>query len=215
MHAGSLEHLTPIFMTTHYFVMLTVNIVLTTGINATIDYFMNRDKAPYYALSSATIVNMLLFCIIVSLIIFAGSGGPVHKRIREGQASPVTRRALCDTCFKRVILFSLQEPNWRRRVWLFPWNVIFFPGIPLAIVLSLMCLFASGFSSFGKADACEVSEAANVIVMASWKAVGAGIIFTMAYAAAHNEEQEEIADAVQLIAPLAADGESHPYQNAA
>jgi len=74
-----------------------------------------------------------------------------------------------------------------------------FPGLFLVIMVAVLCMFATGFKSLGSTNACEVSEATNVIVIESWKAAGMFIIFTMNYAAAHNEEQPEVADAFVAI----------------
>lgn len=74
-----------------------------------------------------------------------------------------------------------------------------FPGLFLVIVVSVLCMFATGFKSLGSTDACEVNEATNIIVIVSWKAAGMFIIFTMNYAAAHNEEQPELADVMNPL----------------
>lgn len=208
----SSDELSPIFFTPHYFVMLTINVVLCVTINGVIDYFVNRDKAAFYVMNGANAINMIIFSLILSLISFAG-GGAVHKRILEGKAMPVTRRALCDTCFKKVICFSMQEPSWKKRIFLFMWNAFLFPGVFLALAVSLLCMFATGFSSLGQTDSCPVSEAANIVVIECWKAVGAAILFSMSYAAAHNEEQPELAGVTNPIMASAL-GENDIYASA-
>lgn len=195
---GSLETLSPIFFDSFYVCLLVINLVLCCAINGVIDYFVNKDHGPWHVVSSSNIFNMLVFAFILSVLTFFGSG-TIHKRIKEGKSPTVTRRALCDTCFKKVICFSMQEPNWKKRFCLFIWNCLLFPGVFLGVFVSLMCMFATGFKSLGQADACEVSEAANIVVIESWKAVGMFIVFTMNFASSHNEEQPEVAEVVNPL----------------
>jgi hypothetical protein len=195
--SGSLDELMPLFMQSHYWIMLTINVVVCIGLNVGLDIWANSNAGPkYYVVSPGNIGNMLLFSFVVSFFTF-WNAGVQHKRILAGEAVPVTRRALTNNFFWRVFLFSAQEPSWKKRLFLYCWEGLLFPGVFLIISVSLLCMFATGFSSLGSADACEVSEAVNIVVIESWKVVGTVIIFTSMYAASHNEEQPEIADAVQ------------------
>lgn len=203
---GSLDELTPLFFQPHFFIWLGINLIICIGINIGLDIWAmsNQSGSKYYVISGSNIANMLIFSIIVSFFMFWNAKRQ-HDRIKAGEASPVTRRALCDNCFKKVICFSMQEPIWKKRIWLFMWNAFLFPGVFTVMAMSLLCMAATGFDSLGKAEACEVSAPVNIVVIECWKAVGLTIVFSMMYASSHNEEQPELAD---VINPLIMNGDS-------
>lgn len=190
----SINRVAPVFFTAHFLITLVITIVLTCGINAIIDYFMNRDKAPYDLINKNTAPNVLIFCLIIGLLAFFG-GGEVHKRIKAGKAEPVRRFALQDNFVKRFIFFPISEPNWKCRLPLFLWWCVMVPGVVILIALYLFCWISKGFGEMHTND-CTCTLAEFVIWTELWKGFGASVITAVNYAAAHNDEQKELQESL-------------------
>lgn len=180
----------PIFFTGFFWIMLAINTILTVGINMGIDYGMNKNKSPpVQVIAAGSIVEVIIFTEIVSLCVFFGSG-EIHKRIRNRQLRPVTRGALCDSLFKRIVLFSISEPNWKSRLPKFMVQVLFVPGLFVTVLCWMFCWMANDF----KSGPCSGTVWDLVGWNMAWKGVTVIMLFTMNFAAAHNDETPELHD---------------------
>lgn len=180
----------PVYYTRHFFLTLLINAVITVLINGIIDYFSNKGHA-LALVGSATMINVCIFCFIMSFLSFAGSGD-IHKRIRKGMVSPVTADALRDNKFKRWYLFPIAHASWKKRLplWIL-WCVVFL-GVPIFFCVFLFCWASRGFAPMHGEECKTGSLWVYVAWTETWKCVTVSVMHTVNYAAAHNDEQSEL-----------------------
>ena len=193
----------PVFTHKFFWIMMTISVVLTGGINYGIDYGMHKnDDLPIHAADGNLLVNIVIFIIIVGLCMFFGSGG-IHSRIKENLQPPISQVVLCDTLFKRVMFFSWPVPSWKDRLPRFICQIIFFPGVAIVILTYILCWFASDREGVSYCEG-DVYFLCNFNLI--WKMITCAILFTLNYVAAHNDAQPELAGGVYtpLVDPHAA-----------
>lgn len=204
--ASPLRVVAPIFFSTHFFLLLVVTVALTVVINGVIDYFMYRNKPPWFVVDGLnTIATVMLFNVIVGILLFF-SAKDIQKRVREGVSPPVDQRALRGGLGTRILFFSLCLPNWKTRLPMFLLNVCWFPGVPMLIAMGFFCWCAINFQPLGAQNCPATSIMEYVIWTELWKGISVGIVFAMNYAAAHNDDQPEVAVSL-LDDPGSATGE--------
>ena len=183
----SRRDIAPVFFRAHFWILLIVNAILTVGINIGVDYGMNKNKSsPHNVVATSSIIEILIFSSIIASCVIWGSGD-IHKKIRDHEIQPIARTTLCDTLIKRIVFFSIAEPDWKWRFPKFLVQVWIFPGFPVTLIVWTFCWMAKDFS----AGACTGSLWDLCAWNAVWKCVITAIVFAINYVAAHNDAQPE------------------------
>jgi hypothetical protein len=209
----SLTKVAPVFFTRHFLLTIVIAVGLTCTINGIIDYFMNRDKAPFYLINDSTLPTLFIYAAIMSLLVFAGAG-EVHKRIKAGKCEPIACYALKDTVIKRFLFFPIGEPNWKCRLPLWIWWCLMVPPLITYVFLLFFCWSAMGFKKLGSQN-CECSIAEYVVWTEVWKGFIAAFMTATNYAAAHNDEQKELQDTLVGDDAMATTGQADLYADPA
>lgn len=180
------------FLCPFYVIVAIISGVLTVVINGVIDYFVYLDwKHRTHIVDPDFFSEIIIFHVIMAVLVF-GSGKDIRKPILAKKVHPVTREALSNWCIKRVFFFSLAEPNWKKRLFMFIWNVLLFPGVFIFAAVIFLCWSSKGFGDMETSD-CKVGIWPLVAVTESWKLVAVIIIHAMNWVATHNVEQPELA----------------------
>lgn len=205
----------PIYPTPFFVANIIITVVCTVGVNYGVDYGMNKDKTELAVINGQSFfIGVLVVVLIIDFISFFGAGG-VRQRIIDGKANPVAQAALCDTLFKRVFLFALAVPNWKDRLPRFIAQTLVFPGLFVVIGVYMICWFSTGCKTL-PSNACVVPLHEYLAYTVAWKAVIAASVVTLNFAAAHNDAQPELLEAVTAASPLIpAAQETFPYKTAA
>jgi hypothetical protein len=201
----SLSVVAPIYYTRHFLLSVLVAVLMTCGVNGIIDYFMQREKGPWYLIDKNTLPSVFIYAVIMAFLVFAGSGD-VHKRIRNGQCEPVRCEALKNSIWKKFFLFPMGEPNWKCRLPLWVWWCAMVPAVITYIVLIAFCSISQGFSKLQTND-CPCTLAEYVVWTELWKGCICVALVAVNYAAAHNDEQREVQESLTS-------GEAQPEMSA-
>lgn len=209
----------PVFAQPYFWGMLTLTTCCTFGINYGIDYGMHKMNETFAVINGGNfLISVFAVVVIIDTLVFFGAGD-LRKRIIDGKVAPIAQSALCDTLFKRVLLFSLAVPNWKDRYPRFVAQTLLFPGLFVVIVVYAACFFSSGGSSLPE-NACVVPLHDYLAITEAWKAFIAICAYTINFAAYHNDAQPEL---YPEGASLLIEGEPNPgvaqgipvYRNAA
>lgn len=182
------SNLSPIFFTAFFWVCLVITVIITCGANYGIDYWMHHNDPPPHSVANKSMpFEVLIFCIVIAFLVFF-SAGDIQKRIATNDMRPVMQSALCDTLTKRILFFSMADPNWKMRILKFMGQCCLIPGIPIIVLIYLLCWMSSDFSSTD----CSSSLTEMLLWTMVWKGVAAAVIYSANWAAVHNCEQPEI-----------------------
>lgn len=198
----------PIYQVPIFWGALLVTCMCTFGINYGIDYAMHQDNVNVAVINGSNFaIGVLATVVVIDLIVFFGAGG-MRDRIIAGKQRPVAQVALCDTLLKRILFFSLAEPVWQTRLPRFIAQTMLFPGLFVLLGVYMICWFVSGCGSLPQ-NACEQPLHVWCAWTALWKVVIASSVYTMNFAAVHNDAQPELQSA--MSAPLM-NGEGGAYK---
>jgi hypothetical protein len=183
----------PLYFSTHFALTLLVSVVVCVLVNLGIDYLFNYDKSPPFRVPDINLVGELLIFhfVVPPLILLTGTGG-LRKDILAGK-----RKAVHPSCYKRyllqkIFLFSMSEPNWKKRWILFSIQSLIFPGFAIFVSVVFFCWCAVDFGSLSNSACSTPTLWGRLAITEAWKGLSTGYLIAVNYGSAHHADQPEL-----------------------